>query len=79
MSELTDRLKEQIRSIRAKLDPKLLRWAEQQLTGAEPYDRDAAREAIEAFLRGRAGDTKFLKKLSAKMREAGAVEPKKPE
>jgi hypothetical protein len=79
MSELTDRLKEQIRAIRSKLDPQLLRWAERQLTGAEPYDRDAARETIEMFLRGRTGDAHFLKKLRAKMREEGALEPKKPE
>ena len=78
MSELTDRLKAQIRAIRAKLDPELLRWAERQLTGAEPYDREAARETIERFLRERSGDARFLEKLRAKMSEEGALEPKKP-
>ena len=78
MSELTDRLREQIRSLRAKLDPELLSWAEQKLTGTERYDREAAREAIETFLRGRTGDARFLKKLRDKMREEGASEPKNP-
>lgn len=78
MSELTDRLREQIRTIRAKLDPELLSWAERKLTGAEAYDRNAARQVVETFLRARTGDARFLKKLRDKMREEGSTEPGKP-
>lgn len=78
MTNAKDRLKEQIRAIRAKLDPRVLRWAERELTGAETYDKDAAREAIDLFLKGRTGDTDFMLKLKARMRQEGGDAPAKP-
>jgi DNA-binding SARP family transcriptional activator len=51
---------------------------QQKLIGEEPYDKQAAKETINLFLKNRTGNPAFLKKLKMKMAEEGALQPAKP-
>jgi hypothetical protein len=88
---LLRRLKAQIRSLRADIDPKVLGWAQEKLLAAdilgegaprastppaaEAYDKDAAKKTIELFLSGRMSDPRFLQKLRDKLKSEGAEPP----
>ena len=88
---LLRRLKAQIRSLRADIDPKVLGWAQEKLLAAdilgegapraqspppaEAYDKEAAKKTIELFLSGRMSDPKFLQKLRDKLKSEGAEPP----
>ena len=66
-----DALKEQIRQQRERLDPKLLKMAEQAVRGAMPgaaksaipYDRETAAAAVETFLKNHPDAKGFRAKL----------------
>ncbi len=72
---LVAKLKSQIRALRETLDPKVLTFVQQKLTGEEPYDKEAAKEAINLFLKGRTANPAFLKKLKMKLAQEGATSP----
>jgi hypothetical protein len=57
--------------IRQALDPKLLERAKLAVFGKVPFDRDAAREAVEHFLGSREDGGAFRRKLEAELRKKG--------
>lgn len=69
----------QIRTIRQRIDPAVLARAERAAQTAEaartlppdqvPYDKEAAREAVTAFLRGRNDGGQFAQKLMENLKK----------
>jgi len=73
MSDPRKELLQQIRAIRARMDPKLVERAKLAVFGKVPYDSASAKEAVGHFLDGRDDGGAFRRKLEQALKEEGGT------
>lgn len=74
MSDPRKTLLDQIAALRSQVDPDLLDRARLAAEGKVPFDRLAARDAVRAFLDGRADGGRFKKQLVEQLKRYDAGE-----
>lgn len=79
MNELRKNLLRQMEALRRTIDPKLLNRAKLAAFGKVPYDRDAAKQAVGAFLEKRDDDGAFRRKLEEALKREGETLDLTPE
>ncbi|MFD1626668.1 hypothetical protein [Azospirillum griseum] len=72
MTDPREKLLQQIRDIREKMDPKLVERAKLAVFGKVPYDRDNAQQAVGHFLDARNDGGAFRRKLAQALKAEGA-------
>lgn len=72
MTDPREKLLQQIRDIREKMDPKLVERAKLAVFGKVPYDRDSAQQAVGHFLDARNDGGAFRRKLAQALKAEGA-------
>jgi hypothetical protein len=73
-------LLQQIAALRKTIDPKVLNRAKLAAEGKEPYDKEAARAAVNSFLteKNRQDGGAFQRKLMAALKTGGGTTPPPP-
>lgn len=80
MNDPRKTLLQQIAALRQTIDPKVLNRAKLAAEGKEPYDKEAARAAVNNFLtaKNRQDGGAFQRKLAAALKAGGGTAPATP-
>ncbi|WP_417428996.1 hypothetical protein [Kiloniella sp.] len=61
--DIKEKVLNDLRSLRGKLDPKILKEVELRMNGQVPYDKESARKTVELFLHARHDQGAFAEKV----------------
>ncbi|OUS14371.1 hypothetical protein A9Q97_04025 [Rhodospirillales bacterium 47_12_T64] len=61
--DFREKVLKDLKSIRGKLDPEILKEIELRMNGQVPYDKKSARKTVELFLQGRHDQGAFAEKV----------------
>ncbi len=77
MNDPRKTLLQQVAALRKAIDPKVLDRAKLAAEGKEPYDKEAARAAVNTFLaaKNRQDGGAFQRKLAAALKAGGGITP----
>ena len=80
MNDPRKTLLQQVAALRKAIDPKVLDRAKLAAEGKEPYDKEAARAAVNTFLvaKNRQDGGAFQRKLAAALKAGGGADPATP-
>ncbi|MCZ4281933.1 hypothetical protein [Kiloniella laminariae] len=61
--QIRDKVIQDLKKLRSKLDPEVLKEVELRMNGQVPYDKKSARKTVELFLRDRHDQGAFAEKV----------------
>ncbi|KKJ77459.1 hypothetical protein WH95_07095 [Kiloniella litopenaei] len=75
--DIKEKVLNDLRSLRGKLDPKILKEVELRMNGQVPYDKESARKTVELFLHARHDQGAFAEKVLNALKEKDQEEDNK--